>query len=355
MVDNLAKYEQIQVSGGWDAVPDSIIHVEVGDEHDAVVGLKDRLKKTERNANSLETDKKYDSLLSNVVTDFQKRHGLEADGRVGQKTLEALNVPVEERIAQIKINIERYKWLPENRGRKHIWVNVPEFMLHFYRDGQIIQEHIVVVGSKAHKTPLFNSRVNNIVINPYWNVPLSIARNEILPKLQEGSDYLNKQRFDVIDKVETMDVVEKGDIDWTNTEEVKKKFRFRQKPGPGNALGRLKFNLPNDWGIYLHDTPSKSKFKYAYRAYSHGCIRVQNPTDLAATILNGKEEFSSSKEVLDQKIKSGNSQRVNIEEEIPVYLVYMTSWVDNEGVLHFRDDIYKKDKMHNKALARLTD
>lgn len=354
LVANLDKYEKIQQAGGWEAVPDSITEVEVGDTADVVINLKDRLKKTEEKAISLNDARQYDEALSAVVSDFQKRHGLEIDGRVGQKTLQALNVPVEERIAQIKINIERYKWLPETRGRKHIWVNVPEYMLHFYKDGKIIQEHIVVVGSKAHKTPLFGSRVSNIVINPYWNVPLSIARNEILPKLQEGSDYLNKQRFDVIDKVETMDVVENSDIDWTNTEEVKKKFRFRQKPGPGNALGRMKFNLPNDWGIYLHDTPSKSKFNYAYRAYSHGCIRVQNPTDLAATILNGKEEFSNSKEVLEQKIKSGSSQRVNIEEEIPVYLVYMTSWVDAEGTLHFRDDIYKKDKMHMEALEKLS-
>lgn len=354
LVAHLTTYEKIQEAGGWEAVPDSITSVEIGDAHETVVQLKARLKKTEKQADVLDNKKDYDSLLSTVVSDFQKRHGLEIDGRVGQKTLEALNVPVEERIAQLKINIERYKWLPETRGRKHIWVNIPEFMLHFYRDGKIIQEHIVVVGSKNHKTPLFNSRVSNIVINPYWNVPLSIARNEILPKLKEGTDYLNKQRFDVIDKVETLDVVDNSDIDWTNTEEVKKNFRFRQKPGPGNALGRLKFNLPNNWSIYLHDTPSKSKFKYAYRAYSHGCIRVHNPTALAATILNGKEEFSNSKEVLDQKIKSGESQRVNIEEEIPVYLVYMTSWVDAEGTLHFRDDIYKKDKMHQAALESLT-
>lgn len=354
LVANLEKYKEIEKQGGWGVVSDSILKVEIGDRKDVVVDLKNRLKKTEEQALSLNNENEYDEALSGVVSSFQKRHGLETDGKVGSKTLEALNVPVEERIAQIKINIERYKWLPENRGRKHIWVNVPEYMLHFYKDGKIIQEHVVVVGSKAHKTPLFGSRISNIVINPYWNVPLSIARNEILPKLQKGSDYLNKQNFDVIDKVETLDVVEKGDIDWTNTEEVKKKFRFRQKPGPGNALGRLKFNLPNEWGIYLHDTPSKSKFNYAYRAYSHGCIRVKNPTDLAATILNGKKDFSNSKEVIDQKIKSGSSQRVNIEEEVPVYLVYMTSWVDENGTLQFRDDIYKKDKMHAEALEKLT-
>ncbi|MFT5915083.1 MAG: murein L,D-transpeptidase YcbB/YkuD [Bacteroidia bacterium] len=348
LVGFLGKYEKIKENGGWKSLPESITEIEIGAIDDVVLDLKKRLEITE--SYQMKNESLYDDELVDVVSNYQRNNGLEIDGEVGSSTLKALNIPVEERISQLKINIERYKWLPEERGRRHIWVNIPEYMLRIYEDEKVVKEHIVVVGSKGHKTPLFSSRLTNLVINPYWNVPYSIARNEIIPKLQKGTSYLTKQRFDVIDTKKMLGVVDsaKG-IDWTNTNEVKKQFRFRQKPGPGNALGRIKFNLPNDWSIYLHDTPSKRYFSRAYRAVSHGCIRVHDPVGLAASVI--RDDFSYNKKQIEDKIRSGQNQRFNIDEELPVHLIYMTAWVDESGTLQFRDDIYGKDVMHAKAIG----
>ncbi len=351
LVSFLGKYEKIKQNGGWKLLSDSIMGIEIGAISDLVLDLKERLEITE----SYQTNNGnlYDDELVEVISNYQRNNGLEIDGEIGKSTLRALNIPVEKRIAQLKINIERYKWLPEERGRRHIWVNIPEYMLRIYEDGKEVKEHVVVVGSKSNKTPFFSSRLTNLVINPYWNVPYSIASKEIIPKLQNGSSYLTKQRFDVINTTQVIGTVEdsaKG-IDWTNTSEVKNQFRFRQKPGPGNALGRIKFNLPNDWSIYLHDTPSKRYFSRAYRAVSHGCIRVHDPVGLAASII--RDDFSYNKEQIEGRIRSGQNQRYNIDEELPIHLVYMTAWVDDSGTLQFRDDIYGKDSMHAKAIGSL--
>ncbi|MDW7690661.1 L,D-transpeptidase family protein [Flammeovirgaceae bacterium SG7u.111] len=351
LVAHLDRYKEIKKNGGWPMVSSEILDVEMGDTSAVVSTLRKRLGITEDLATIFLTGEVYDENLVEAVTFYQKRNGLATDGKVGKNTLDNLNISVEERIRQLELNIERYKWLPDHKGRKYIWVNIPEYMLRMYEDGQLVKENVVVTGAKRHQTPCFQSKLTNIVFNPYWNVPISIAKNEIGPKVSQDAQYLLDKNYEVVNGWGTNKALDSTEnIDW-NDKSSYNKIRFRQKPGPGNALGIVKFNMPNKWSIYLHDTPSKSKFKMAHRAYSHGCVRVSDPTSLAVSVLENDPRWSEND--VQKAIATGKTQRIQIVEEIDVYLVYMTAWVDDNGQLQLREDVYGRDKKLDAKLQNI--
>ena len=348
----LSSYQFIEKHGGWPTLPDSITEIEIGDTSDIVKILKERLIITKDLDAIYYNGIVFDNHVEAGVKHFQKRHGLSTDGKIGKNTFQNLNISVSERIRQIELNLERYKWLPEeqNRGEKYIWVNIPTYKLKLYNRGELITEQNVVTGAKRTQTPCFDSYITNIVINPYWNVPYSIAKNEIAPKVTEDTQYLLDKNYEIINGWGTNQVIDSASaegLDWTDSS-VRQTYRFRQKPGPGNALGTLKFNIPNPWSIYLHDTPSKSTFLREKRAYSHGCVRVQYPDQLAILLFNGQEGLDE--ETLAEKIQSRKTQTIQLEDHVNVFIVYMTTDIDEDGNLMLFEDIYGRDAKIDKKL-----
>ena len=293
----------------------------------------------------------FDERLMAAVERFQRRHGLEEDGKVGQKTLLALNIPIEQRIEQIMLNLERRRWMPDRSPKRHIVVNLADFYLQLIDDGEIAFETPVVVGSLYNKTPVFTSDMTYLVINPYWHVPKSIAAGEILPKAKRDRDYLRRNGFDIFsDWSEGASIVDPETVNWSTLKPQKVGYKLRQRPGPTNALGRLKFIMPNDFNIYLHDTPNRSHFSANERNFSHGCVRVAEPEALAQAILGVQSGWSPAK--IETKVKSGKRSVVRLEEPLPVQLTYLTSWVDEDNVVHFRNDVYERDQILADALTK---
>ena len=260
----------------------------------------------------------YDSSLVPAVKNFQKRHGLKDDGIIGNSMIRELNVPVQKRIEQIMVNMERTRWLPIDVRGKYLAVNIPEFVLHAYYDDSLLWNMNVVVGKDVNKTVIFAGKISEIVFSPYWNVPPGILKKEVLPGIQKDKTYLEKHHMEMFG----------GTV--------------RQKPGPWNSLGAVKFLFPNSHSIYLHDTPSKNLFQESKRAFSHGCIRVAEPQRLAMYLLNDNTSYTEEKIV--QAMNSGKEQFAVVKDPMPVFITYFTAWVDRQGQLNFREDIYNRDR-----------
>ena len=283
----------------------------------------------------------FDWLLEEGVKNFQRRHGLEADGIPGAKTLEELNVPVEHRIAQIEVNLDRWRWLPSDLGNSHLTVNTAGFEMDVVLDGYSSIHMNVVVGKPEHRTPIFSDEMEHLVFNPSWHVPVSITRNELLPRERANPGYLENKNFVAVslsDKSSTpISSLSAGELE---TSSFISKYRLQQLPGKSNALGSIKFMLPNQYSIYLHDTNAKSLFEKTSRAYSHGCVRVEDPHQLAKTILAHDGHDTGN---IDSILESGRSKTINLHSALPVHMTYQTSWVDESGKLNFRKDIYDHD------------
>jgi len=347
----LAEYKIIQANGGWPFIPPGS-KIERGQSGERIKLLRKRLiisgDLDEESSGKSDT---YDEILENAILKFQRRHGLKEDGIVGTSTLAAFNVPVDKRINQIKINMERYRWLPQNIGSRYIEVNIPSFHLNVIQNGKTVLSMAVVVGKPYWNTPLFSSNMTYLVLNPYWNIPKSIAFEETLPKIREDPEYLSRQNIEVFQGwTNDSNEIDPRSINWSQVRDHNLKYRFRQNPGPSNPLGRIKFMLPNSYNVYLHDTPKKSLFRKSKRDFSHGCIRVENPIGLAEYVLSADQGWTREK--VESEIRKGRSQSILLPEPMPVYLVYFTSWVDDEGNIQFRDDIYGKDEALYRALLK---
>ncbi|XOF32961.1 MAG: L,D-transpeptidase family protein [Candidatus Electrothrix sp. YB6] len=286
----------------------------------------------------------YGRTLLRAVKHFQRRYNLNPDGAVGKKTLEALNLPVQEHIDRILLNLERWRWLPNNAEGRRILVNIAGFRLTGRKDDQVEIEMPVVVGKVKHKTPVFSHTMTYIEVNPYWNIPKTIARNEIAVKVQENSDYLQKERIRVFDGwQEGAPEIPPASIDWATIGEELDQFRLRQEPGPENALGTIKFMFPNNKNIYMHDTPSRNLFRRIRRAYSHGCIRLARPLELARYILSHDQQPVTGQQ-LHQLIDSKKRKIFILNHPLPVHIMYWTVRVDRRtGTAYFYDDIYGCD------------
>ncbi len=338
----LAGYRNVAQEGGWPKVPEGP-NMKKGQKGERIRLLRRRLH-ISGEIDGLKTDDEdfYSDDLEEAVRKFQRRHGLEPDGVVGPSTLAALNFTVEERIRQIEVNLERWQWLPQDLGERHIIVNVADYKLEVIEAGRRVMEMRVVVGKRYWHTPVFSAIMTHIVLNPYWTVPPRIAEKEIVPKILQEPGYLLEQSIRIFEgwgfgKPE----IEGNRIDWARISGSHIQYKFRQDPGPKNPLGRIKFVFPNRFNVYLHDTPFPELFDRRKRALSHGCIRIEKPVELAEYILRGNPAWTREKIVSAMK---GDSNRiVRLPEGIPVYVLYWTAWVDEDGLVEFRDDIYGRD------------
>jgi murein L,D-transpeptidase YcbB/YkuD len=290
----------------------------------------------------------YDDDLKAAVLRFQERHGLAPDGRVGPKTLAALNVPIEQRIRQMVLNLERRRWMPDDRGQRYVFVNLADFELKLVDEPKTVFDTRVVVGAPYHRTPVFSADMTYVEINPYWNVPPGIARNELLPKIKANPGYLAANRFELLsDWGDGAAALDPWSVDWSKITPATFTYRLRQGPGDGNALGRIKFMFPNRFNVYLHDTPARHLFDKAERSFSHGCIRVYQPEAFAAVVL-APDGWSQDR--IYQAIKSGERMIVTLKKPLPVHIAYLTAWVNKDGTVNFRNDVYGRDAILAAAL-----
>ncbi|MEO7081276.1 MAG: L,D-transpeptidase family protein, partial [Flavobacteriales bacterium] len=283
-----------------------------------------------------------DSTLFKGVVNFQERHGLNGTGKLDAELAAALNVPVAQRIRTILVNMERLRWVNPTPPKDYLLVNIPEYRLHVFEDGKDAWSMKVVVGATATHTVIFNGDISQIAFAPYWNIPRSIVRNEVAPAMRRNPNYLARNRMEVVRGGE---VVSNSSVDWS-TYQGGGAYLIRQKPGANNSLGLVKFLFPNEFSIYLHDTPSKSRFIPEKRAFSHGCIRLSEPKKLADYLLRNDSTWTP--EAIDKAMHASKEKVINLRPQMPVTIGYFTAWVDAEGRLNFRDDVYG----HDARLAR---
>lgn len=341
LIDALADYRQMEQQGGWKLVPSGSV-LKPGMKSSRVPLIKAHLQVTGdfKKDNIKSSDHKYNAELEDAVKQFQHRHNLEVDGVIGRGTLEQMNVPVESRIEQIRTNLERIRWVKRNLGDEFVLVNIAGFKVYYFQDNQLVWKSRVQVGKDYRKTPVFRDDINYLVFNPTWTVPPTILSKDILPKLKKDPAYLQKKNMNVVDSKGK--IVDASQIDWSTMTANKFSYMIRQEPGPNNALGRVKIMFPNKHLVYLHDTPSKSQFKKAERAFSSGCIRVENPFELVALLLKDSKKWNQAS--FDEVLATGQLKNVNLPAKVPVLLLYFTAQVDEEGNVLFYKDIYERDE-----------
>jgi murein L,D-transpeptidase YcbB/YkuD len=341
----LARYRAIATMGGWGKVPvGATLHP--GESDARVPAIRARLAITDGAGPANGDPNAYDAALVEAVKRFQERQGLAVDGVIGNSTIIAMNVSVADRIKSIIATMERVRWIPDDLGREFVIVNIAAFELRRFADGVVKERMPVVVGKTFHRTPVFSDRIRYVEFNPYWNVPPSIAIKEELPKLRSNPGAIAAQGFEA---VEGGRVLALQSIDWSNYGPGNFPFELRQRPGANNALGRVKLIFPNAHNVYLHDTPAHSLFGRTERAFSHGCIRVSRPLELAEQVLRAGGVAGWNKVRIDSVVASAKTTIVNLRDPLPVHITYLTAWVD-DGVLNFRQDIYGHDA---KLLAAL--
>jgi murein L,D-transpeptidase YcbB/YkuD len=313
----LIKYHEIEKGGGWPLVRADRKIYRQGDSSPVISTIKKRLI-VGGDSSLHDTSAVFTTGLMQAVKDFQHSYGLKEDGIINASLIAEMNRPVTDRIRQILINMERIRWVPAQPATDYLLVNIPEFRLHVYEKGNYQWSMNIVAGSTTHNTVIFTGTLKYIVFSPYWNVPPSILKKEILPAIRRNKNYLARH-----------------DMEWNGN-------GVRQRPGPNNSLGLVKFLFPNDYNIYLHDTPSKSLFGESRRAFSHGCIRLAEPEKLANFLLRNDRNWNSEK--IKEAMQSRKEKYVSLKEMVPVYIGYFTAWVDRNGKLNFRDDIYGHDR-----------
>lgn len=317
----LERYRGIARDGGWPSLPDGPA-LRPGDRGPAVITLRQRLVASGDLAPAGSSDE-IDGAVVAAVRRFQARHGLDQDGVVGVRTRAALDVPIAKRVEQLEINLERWRWLEADLGRRHVLVNIAGFHAGLYDDDRLTLGMRAIVGKPYRRTPIFSDEIRYLVFSPYWNIPSSIARHEIRPK---GRAWMRRRGIEVL-----------------------RGGRLRQRPGPDNPLGRVKFMFPNRFNVYLHDTPAPQLFEEASRSFSHGCIRLQKPRELAAELLGGE---GWSMDEVQRAAERGTPQTVPLERRVPVHILYWTAWVDETGTLQFRRDVYARDPAVARALRQ---
>ena len=349
--DARAGYRRLASDGGWPVIPAGG-KLEKGSGGSRVRLLRERLAASGDLAADLVHGEMFDGVLEEAVKHFQTRHGLAVDGIVGPNTLTALNEPVEERLRQVEVNMERWRWLPRSLGDRFIRVNIANFEMDLFEAGEHIMNMRVMVGKDYRRTPVFSDVMTYLVINPYWNVPPKLATQDKLPLIKKDPAYLADQRMRVFSGWGAAAVeIDPSTVDWSWVTAEGFAWRLRQDPGPRNALGQVKFMFPNKFDVYLHDTPSRDLFAQPDRAVSSGCVRLEKPIALAEYLLRGYPEWT--RPAILAAIEKGKEQTVRLFEPIPVHVLYCTAWVDDTGEIHFRRDIYGRDKAVADALMSL--
>lgn len=340
----LQKYNDFKNEGGWQQIPDGIlIKPNIEDSRiplirKRLVATKDLPKRFLKNSNI------YDEDLIAAVKQFQLRHGLDTNSEIDKKTLLAMNLSVEERIDQIKVNLERWRWLSQKFGNYYFKVNIADFTMEVIKDGERERLHKIVVGRSYRKTPVFSSKINHLVFNPTWTVPPGILNADILPSVRKNVNYLKTKNLVLYDN--NGKIINPNSVNFTGS--LAKSYKYVQPPGPDNALGAVKFMFPNKYNVYLHDTPSKELFEKSERAFSSGCIRVQNPLELAEYMLSDKEIWNLTK--INNIVNTRKTQTVSLKIQPEIHILYWTAWTDDNGIVQFRNDIYERDFKLLKAL-----
>ena len=322
--EQLAKYVAINKKKGWDSIPVTKTKFIAGKDFPEILLIKKRLAITGE-LSEPDTTATFTPALESSIKEYQTNQGISPDGKITAALIKSLNVPVLNRIQQLLINMERMRWMPVKKEGKLILVNIPEFMLHITEGNTHVIHMPVVVGKEGHNTTMFSDNLDQIVFSPYWNVPPSIVKAEILPAMNKNSNYLAEKHMEIVS----------GNGGGTPT--------IRQLPGANNSLGRVKFLFPNSFNIYFHDTPAKSLFAKDDRAASHGCIRLSDPVKMANYLLENSPEWTPEK--IEAAMNSGVEKTVSLKHSVPVIITYYTAWVDENKKMNFREDVYGNDRI----------
>jgi len=345
LMRELAEYRTIAENGGWGTISAGG-KIDPGDSDSRIPQIRGRLEITGdlSDMNNMNSEV-YDEALENDIRYFQERHGLEADGVVGKASFAAMNVPVETKIDQIRINLERFRWVMHNLTEEYIIVNIARFRAYVVKNNERVFDTNVQVGTDVNKTPVFKSQLQYIEFNPTWTVPRSITVKEMIPKIKKGPKYLTDRNMVLLDG--SGKVVPMSSVNFSALSANNFPYTVRQEPGPGNALGEVKFIFPNKYAVYLHDTPSTYLFGKAKRSFSHGCIRTQNPLDLAEVLLEGTQW---NKQKIRETLDSKKTTRALFDEPMDVLLLYWTAGLYQQKSVFFYPDIYERD---GKILEKL--
>jgi murein L,D-transpeptidase YcbB/YkuD len=347
----LARHRSIAAQGGWPTLS-AYSSLRKDSKDKAVITLRKRLAYTGLLDSTTATAHQalYDDSLVAVVKRFQALHSLDTTGEINNETFVALNTPIDEVIEKIKVNMERIRWQPDNTGGKHLWVNVPGYELIVAEDTTEVMHMNVIVGEEYASTPLFSDTLEYVIFSPNWTIPATIARKELLPMLQKDPLRLQKDSIDIYDSWDTVSakLVNPRKVDWKTMAPEAFNYRLVQRPGTSNPLGGVKFMFPNPLFIYLHDTPASHLFTAKDRNLSHGCIRVEKPKELVSYLLAANTNWNEKKITRSMHLKK--PMRVELDEKIPIGIVYRTVWVDQQGLLHSGKDIYGHDATQLAAL-----
>ena len=345
------EYLEIMNKGGWPAIPIGP-DLKKGDYDARVPAIRERLTVVgDQPRKKIKDMNLFDGDLEQAVRQFQRRHGLFPDGTIDARTLAAMNVPVEERLRQIEVNMERWRWCQRDFGDRYILINIANFELDTYEQDTLVLTMRAIVGKPYRSTPVFSGKMTYLVLNPYWYVPKKIAVEDILPKVKNNKEYLTQNNYKVLQGWGNNErEIDPATISWASLNEIFFPYRLRQDPGPANALGHIKFMFPNEYDVYIHDTPARALFSKESRDFSSGCIRIEKPIELAEYVLNDSIRWAR-KEIL-QAIKDNKVRTVGLSMPIPVHVLYWTAWVADNGLLNFRNDIYDRDEDVYLALSQ---
>ncbi len=341
----VGQYSGIVGQGGWPMVP-ATKKLKLGVVDPDVEALRKRLMVSGDLSQRAGISQSFDTYVDAAVKRFQSRHGLPSDGVMGKYTFAAMNVSAPVRLGQLETNLVRLRSMSGFLGGRYVMVNIPAAQIEAVENDRVAQRHTAIVGKIDRQTPILNSKINEVIINPYWNAPESIVQKDIIPLMRKDPMYLtnNKIRLYASDGSE----VDPATVDWSTEEAMK--YRFRQDPFAGNAMASVKINFPNEHAVYMHDTPQQSLFSKLLRFDSSGCVRVQNVRDLVTWLL--RDTAGWDRQRFEQTIKSGENTPVQLSNPVPVYFTYVSAWSTGDQVVHFRDDIYGRDGVEELQLSQ---
>ena len=341
----IGQYSSLAAQGGWPVVPPNK-KLKIGDTSPEVEVLRRRLMISGDLSAQAGMSQAFDSYVDAAVKRFQARHGLPADGVLGEYSYKAMNVSTQVRLGQLQTNLERLRSQAGTLGDRYVAVNIPAAQIEAVEGDRVVQRHTAIVGKIDRQTPILDSKINEVIINPYWNAPESIVRKDIIPIMRKDPQYLTNNSIRLLAPDGTE--VDPATIDWSTEDAAK--YRFRQDPGKINAMASVKINFPNEHAVYMHDTPQQSLFNKLMRFDSSGCVRVQNVRDLVTWLLR---DTGWNRQRFEQTIKSGENTPVALANPVPVHFTYISAWASGDGVVHFRDDIYARDGVQELKISEL--
>lgn len=334
----IAQYEPFVLAGGWEEVPQEAYQLILGNSRPAVVALKRRLISSADLPMADRVDDAFDAPLDAALRRFQARHGLQISGQVDEATWYALNVPAEARLHQLRLNLLRVQAMTPQLAGRYVVVNIPAASIETVEGGMVARRHTAVVGRIDRQTPILKSKIHQINFNPFWNVPKSIIRRDLIKYMNENPNYLTEQRIRIYDGNGTE--LQPTDINWATEDAVN--YDFRQDPGPNNSMGNVKINFPNEHAVYMHDTPTKGLFGENSRFYSSGCVRVDQVQDFVAWVLRDNGDWGPQE--IGNVFASGERLDVAVKSPVELHFTYISAWANRQGTVSFRDDVYEFDK-----------